>query len=57
VNSVLALGLVLTLVGLAGYLVGLWTPYWGRAFSVTTLMVGVALVAMWRAFESSEVDQ
>lgn len=56
-NPVLALGLGLTLGGLAGYLLGLSTPYWGRAFSVTMLMVGVALVAMWRAFESAEVDQ
>lgn len=56
-NPVLALGLVLTLGGLAGYLVGLSTPYWGRAFSVTLLMVGVALVAMWRAFDAPEVDQ
>jgi hypothetical protein len=57
VNPVLALGLVLTLGGLAGYLVGLSTPYWGRAFSVTMLMVGVALVAMWRAFDAPEVEQ
>lgn len=56
-NPVLALGLVLTLGGLAGYLVGLSTPYWGRAFSVTMLMVGIALVAMWRAFDAPEVDQ
>lgn len=56
-NPVLALGLVLTLGGLAGYLLGLSNPYWGRAFSVTIFMVGIALVAMWRAFESAEVDQ
>lgn len=55
-NPVLAIGLVLTLGGLAGYLVGLSTPFLGRAFSVTLLMVGVALVAMWRAFEPAEVD-
>lgn len=56
-NAVLAFGLVLTLGGLAGYLVGLSTPYGGRAFSVTVLMVGVALVSMWRAFDAPEVGQ
>lgn len=56
-NSVLALGLVLTLAGLAGYLVGLSTPYWGRGFSVTFLMIGVALVAMHRAFDVPGVDE
>lgn len=56
-NAVLSLGLVLTLGGIAGYLVGLSIPYVGRAFSVTLLMVGIALVAMWPAFEPAEVDQ
>lgn len=55
VNRVFVIGLILGLGGLAGYLAGLSTPYWGRAFSVTALMVGVALIAMWRAFEAPEV--
>lgn len=57
VNRVLALGLVLTLAGLAGYLLGLSVPYWGRAFSVTAMMVGIALVAMRRAFDAPGVDE
>lgn len=55
-NRVLATGLALTTLGLAGYLVGLSTPYWGRAFSVTLVMVGIALFAMRRAFVAPEVD-
>lgn len=45
-NVVLALGLALTGLGVVGYLAGLVTPYTGRAFSLTALMVGVTLVAV-----------
>lgn len=45
-NPVFLFGLVLTGLGLAGYVVGVTTAYPGRSFSVTLLMVGVALVAM-----------
>lgn len=43
---VLAVGLGLLVLGLAGYLVGIAVPYPGRAFSVTAVMVGSTLVAM-----------
>jgi hypothetical protein len=39
-------GLALTLVGLAGYALGVLTPYTGRAFSVTAVMIGVTLAAI-----------
>lgn len=45
-NTVLAVGGVLTVAGLAGYLIGLVAAYPGRAFSVTGVMVGVTLVAI-----------
>lgn len=34
--------------GGAGYAVGVLTPYPGRSFSVTALMVGIALVVVAR---------
>ncbi|MEF8827877.1 MAG: hypothetical protein V5A15_02135 [Haloarcula sp.] len=51
-NTVLALGLGLTVVGLAGYAVGVAMPYPGRAFSVTALLVGVTLLAVGRSGET-----
>lgn len=48
-NTVLGAGIVLSVIGLGGYIVGLGTPYPGRAFSVTALMVGITLVAIGRA--------
>lgn len=51
-NTVLALGLGLTAVGLAGYAVGVAVPYPGRAFSVTALLVGVTLLAVSRSGET-----
>ena len=33
-------------VGLVGYVVGIYVEYPGRAFSVTAIMVGIALVAI-----------
>jgi len=40
-NVVLAVGLTLSTVGVAGYLVGLSVAYPGRAFSVTGVMLGI----------------
>ena len=48
-NIVLLLGLLLTGVGLIGYLTGISTVYPGRAFSVTAVMVGLTLVAIGRS--------
>jgi len=45
-NRIRAAGLALTLGGVAGYLAGVATPYPGRAFSVTAVMVGVTLAAI-----------
>lgn len=39
-------GLLLSVVALAGYLVGARVAYTGRSFSVTLLMVGLTLVAI-----------
>jgi hypothetical protein len=46
-------GSVLTLAGLAGYAVGTTTPYPGRAFSVTSVMIGVTLVAISKPTEGA----
>jgi hypothetical protein len=54
VNRVFWLSLTLTAAGLAGYAVGVTTAYRGRAFSVTLLMVGIALLAMRRVFDPAE---
>lgn len=39
-------GFGLSLAGLVGYVTGLYVPYPGRAFSITAVMVGVALAAI-----------
>ena len=41
-----ALGVVVTAVGVAGYLAGIATPYPGRAFSVTAVVVGITLASI-----------
>lgn len=48
-NGAFVAGIVLTVVGLAGYLAGLATPYPGRAFSVAAIMIGVTLAAIGTA--------
>jgi hypothetical protein len=45
-DRVAAVGVALTLLGLAGYAAGIATPYPGRAFAVTGVMVGLTLVAV-----------
>lgn len=45
-NHAFGLGLGLTAGGLVGYAVGVSISYPGRAFSVTALMIGIALVAV-----------
>lgn len=42
----LGIGLLVTVGGLAGYLVGVAIPYPGRALSVTVVMVGIAIAAV-----------
>ena len=39
-------GIGLFAVGLAGYAVGVSMPYPGRAFSLTAIMVGIAVAAI-----------
>lgn len=45
-NSLSAVGLALLAVGIVGYVVGVATPYPGRAFSITFVMVGVTMIAI-----------
>jgi|AntDeeMinimDraft_5_1070356.scaffolds.fasta_scaffold129322_2 hypothetical protein len=45
-NRTRVAGLVLTVGGVVGYLVGLATPYPGRAFSVTAVIVGITLASI-----------
>jgi hypothetical protein len=45
-NSVGWIGVALAVIGLAGYAVGTTTPYTGRAFSITAVMIGVTLAAI-----------
>lgn len=55
-NEILGAGVVLSALGIGGYLVGIGTPYPGRAFAVTAMIIGVTLVAIGRAngFEEDE---
>lgn len=41
-------GIALILVGILGYIAGIFVVYPGRAFSITVLMIGIALVAIAR---------
>lgn len=45
-GTVFAAGVAVTLLSVAGYVVGVLAPYPGRAISVTGFMVGVTLVAI-----------
>ncbi|WP_266076478.1 hypothetical protein [Haladaptatus caseinilyticus] len=53
-NLPLVAGVALTNLGLVGYLVGVSTPYPGRAFSITGVMVGITLVAIANATNPGE---
>lgn len=55
VNRGIVLGGGLTAVGLAGYALGVVTAYPGRAFAVTLVMTGIALLAMRGAFDDEGV--
>lgn len=48
------LGGGLFVIGLIGYITGIYVAYPGRAFSVTAIMIGIALVAI--AHQSSTED-
>lgn len=52
-NTVLVAGGLLTLAGLAAYTIGVVAPYPGRAFSVTSVMLGVTLLAIGRGGDST----
>lgn len=48
-NRLFVAGTTLTVAGAAGYAAGIATPYPGRAFSVTAIMIGIALIAIGNA--------
>ncbi|WP_175417001.1 hypothetical protein [Natrinema pallidum] len=45
-NRVRFAGVGLAALGVAGYVVGTAVAYFGRAFSLTAVMVGIALIAI-----------
>lgn len=53
-NGTFGGGVALTVLGLGGYVVGLWTPYPGRAFSLTALMVGLTMAAIGRSMTAGD---
>lgn len=53
-NTVMGVGVGLTLLGSAAYALGVVNPYPGRAFSLTALMVGVTLAAIGRSLDAGE---
>ncbi len=55
-NRTYALGLGFTALGLVGYLIGVTTPYPGRAFSITGIMVGITLLAIANPTNVEEVQ-
>ncbi|SIQ98402.1 hypothetical protein SAMN05421858_1026 [Haladaptatus litoreus] len=55
-NRSLVAGIAFTVLGLAGYLVGLVAPYPGRAFSITGVMVGITFLAIGNATQPGEPE-
>ncbi len=53
-NRTPLVGIILTALGLLGYLIGVVTPYPGRAFSITGMMVGITLIAIGNATQPEE---
>lgn len=49
-NGTTAAGILLTLAGVAGYVIGVLAPYPGRGFSVAGVMVGITLLSVGGAF-------
>ncbi|MDH5020474.1 hypothetical protein [Halobacterium rubrum] len=45
-NRTRSAGVALTAAGVAGYLAGVATPYPGRAFTVTAVIVGITLASI-----------
>ena len=43
-----AVGVGLFIAGLVGYVVGIYVTYPGRAFSLTAIMIGIAVAAIAR---------
>jgi len=48
-NTVSAVGWVLAVAGVVGYVVGVVAPFTGSAFSLTAFMTGVTLLAVGRS--------
>jgi hypothetical protein len=48
-NTTLGAGLVLSAVGLAAYVAGIWIAYPARSLSVAAVMVGLTLAAIGRS--------
>jgi hypothetical protein len=49
-NQTRTLGAALSAAGIAGYVIGVFVPYPGRAFSVTGVMVGLTLLTIGGVF-------
>lgn len=47
-------GVALFVAGLAGYVAGVYAAYPGRSFSITAVIVGIALVAIGRQSARSD---
>lgn len=45
-NQTLIIGVISTVVGLIGYMLGVIVPYPGRAFTVAGVMVGVTFLSI-----------
>ena len=53
-NAAAVAGALLTVGGLAGYVLGILAPYPGRSFALTALMVGLTVVTVSRASRGAE---
>lgn len=55
-NAATLIGGLFTLLGLAGYAVGIATPYTGRSFSITLFMIGITVIAIRGVFEERDPE-
>ena len=56
-NRLFGIGISLTVVSLAGYLVGVFAPYPGRSVSLVGIMAGITLTAIGQWGASAVIER
>ena len=56
-NRMFGIGIFLTVLSLAGYLVGVFAPYPGRSVSLVGVMAGITMTAIGQGGASAVVER